>query len=224
MEMLCVLAVLGVVAVATFPAVNKGLVVAKQTQCLSNMRQIGTALMSYASDHDGLLPQTTHSTAAMGVAGRYESWIYKLADYLEDVNAVRICPADKKARRNRIRETDGLTSYLLNDLVFDSAESSTPLNRLQNIPLPSKTMLIFPASDNLAISRGRDHIHGGSWTSWFGILGDIEPDRHRSGNRATDRLKGSANYVFADGHVATISATELKKISDAGVNPAAVPH
>jgi len=36
-------------------------------------------------------------------------------------------------------------------------------------------------------------------------------------------MKGSANYLYADGHVENISAKAFKNIFDQGINPAAVP-
>jgi prepilin-type processing-associated H-X9-DG protein len=221
-ELLVVVAILGVLAGLIIPVTAHIRMAANRVRCASNMRQIGLALLGYAADHRGNLPPTTHTTAGQ-LDGRHESWIYKLAPYLGNVDEVRICPADNEARKKRIRETDGLTSYVLNDLIFDPEDGAPRYNNIHAIPHPSRTMTLFVVSDDRAINRGRDHAHCGDWTSWPAILADIEPDRHRTGDRATNRLKGSANHLFADGHVDTIEARDLKRRVDSGVNPGAVP-
>ena len=113
----------------------------------------------------------------------------------------------------------GATSYVLNDLVFDDYE----FNRLLKIPCPSRTIHLFILSERRVPSTTRDHIHGAEWTSWTAALNDIEPDRHRVGARAPDRMRGSANYLFADGHVENHAARDFKTIFDQGINPASVP-
>jgi prepilin-type processing-associated H-X9-DG protein len=217
-----VVAVIGALAALTIPVVGSVRVTAHRAQCASNMRQIGLALLAYAADHAGKLPPTTHTTAGMA-DGRYESWIYKLAPYLGDVDAVRVCPADNEARKARILQSDGLTSYTLNDIVFDPEDGMPPYNRLNLIPKPGQTMILFNVSDDRQIRRGWDHAHCTEWTSWSALLADVEVDRHRRGDRATNRLKGSANYLFADAHVQTIEAREMKRRVDSGLNPGAVP-
>lgn len=221
-ELLAVLAVIGALAAIMIPVLGQVRMAAHRAQCSSNMRQIGVALLAYAGDHRGELPPTTHTTATMS-DGRYESWIYKLAPYLGDVDAVRVCPADNEARQKRIRETDGLTSYTLNDIVFDPEDGMPAYNRINLIPRPGRTMILFNVSDDRQIRRGWDHAHCADWTNWFALLADVEVDRHRRGDRAADRLQGSANYLFADGHVETIEAHEIKRRVDAGENPGAVP-
>lgn len=121
------------------------------------------------------------------------------------MDEIRVCPADPPARQKRILDRNA-TSYVLNDLVFDTH----PYNNLFRIPRPSKTMLVFILNEDRAPSLTRDHIHGGEWSTWQAALNDIEPDRHRPGKRSEDRLKGSANYLYADGHAKNISAGEFR--------------
>lgn len=68
-----------------------------------------------------------------------------------------------------------------------------------------------------------DHTHSDAWTSWGALLADIEPDRHRLGDRHQDRTSGSANYLFADGHVENIEAAVIKARTAAGGNVAKPP-
>ncbi|AHF93096.1 N-terminal cleavage protein [Opitutaceae bacterium TAV5] len=222
-ELLVVIAILGVLAGILIPAVAGVRMVAKRIKCASNMRQIGTALIMYAGDHRGMLPQSTHSDGI----NIQNAWIFTLAPYLSDVDEVRVCPADNEKRQEIIRSTKGYTSYLLNNLVFDPGDEGKPYNNIERIPIPSRTMILFSASDDYSIGKGSDHTHADGWTNWYSVCSDIEPNRHRLGPRggnAMERLNGSANYLHADAHVKNIKAADLKKIVDSGINPAAVPE
>ncbi len=214
-ELLMVVAVLGILVALSLPALGSARAGALQSACASNQRQIGAALQLYANDHDGEFPPTTHTT---GSFRKDRSWIYELAPYVDDVDRIRICPADPPRRQTQIQRLNA-TSYVLNDLVFDSYD----YNRLLKIPFPSRTLLLAILSESRAPSVTRDHIHGAEWTSWAAALNDIEPDRHRKGARAANRLQGAANYLFADGHVETIPAKDLQLRFARGENPAEVP-
>ena len=52
-ELLVVIAIIGVLATLLFPAVSKALDSAKDTNCISRMRQIGLAYINEANDNDG---------------------------------------------------------------------------------------------------------------------------------------------------------------------------
>ncbi len=55
-ELLTVIAVIGVLAAILIPAVGKVRERAHQTQCVSNLRQLAVAATMYASDHKGDYP------------------------------------------------------------------------------------------------------------------------------------------------------------------------
>jgi len=212
LEALVVITILVVLAALVLPLMSRAAMSANSVKCTSNLRQIGTAMLLYATDNAGVLPASTHSARVA------ESWIYEIADYLDDVDQVRVCPADPAKRKKRIIEQKG-TSYALNDLVFDDAI----YYQIHRIPFRSRTLLAFILSEDRPPSRTNDHIHGDQWSAWKFALNDVEVDRHRNGARAQDRLKGSANYLFADGHVENIPASSFKDFFDRGINPAAVP-
>lgn len=213
-EMLVAVTIVIAIASLLTPVLGDAMRKARQAECLSNQRQIGLALNLYAADY-AEYPLTTHTTGSMR---KKESWIYTLGDYLDSVDRIRICPADPPARQKKILK-DKATSYVLNDLVFDSEQFRRP----SAISLPAKTLLLTVLSENRTPSTTRDHIHGDEWSSWGAVLDDIEPDRHRRGGRSKDRLKGASNYLFADGSARSIPAEEFKSYFDQGINPAEVP-
>ncbi|MGD9722966.1 MAG: H-X9-DG-CTERM domain-containing protein [Pirellulales bacterium] len=64
--------------------------------------------------------------------------------------------------------------------------------------------MIFEGSEQRAIDTTTEHVHCSLWytplriangTVWTYITGEIQPDRHSE----------SANYLYGDGHVETIS-------------------
>jgi prepilin-type N-terminal cleavage/methylation domain-containing protein/prepilin-type processing-associated H-X9-DG protein len=189
--------------------------VAQRSQCASNLRQIGIGLKLYANEHAGAFPQSTHSLSTFR---KDEGWIFQLEDYIGDIDEVRICPAESEERQESIRKS-GATSYTVNDLVMDSPT----YNNQFRIPQPSQTLLMFVLSEDRSPSLTRDHVHGDDWSDWSAVLSDIEPDRHRTGERVSDRLSGSSTYLYVDGHVEVIEASDFKKQFNGGGNPAVPP-
>ena len=52
-ELLVVIAIIGILAALLFPVVSKAMDSAKDTQCISRMRQVGMAYINEANDNDG---------------------------------------------------------------------------------------------------------------------------------------------------------------------------
>jgi prepilin-type N-terminal cleavage/methylation domain-containing protein/prepilin-type processing-associated H-X9-DG protein len=55
-ELLVVIAIIAILAAILFPVFAQARAKARQTACLNNSKQIGTALMMYAQDYDEMLP------------------------------------------------------------------------------------------------------------------------------------------------------------------------
>jgi len=217
-ELIAVMAILLVGLALVIPALSAARMNANRSQCASNLRQIGMALHLYANENNGFFPPTTHTTGSRRVE---QSWVYGIADYLDDIDKIRVCPADPPARQQQILSRHA-TSYALNELVFDDEN----YNQVYRISRPSQTLLAAILSENRTPSPTWDHMHCGEWTSWQKMLNDAQADRHMVGapaQAAAQRIRGSANYLFADGHVENIPAAEMKRRLDSGINPAEVP-
>ena len=186
---------------------------------MTNMRSIGTAMIVYSGDNSGDFPRSAHTAME-------ESWIYSLAPYLNNLDEVRICPADPRAKeRLKAKNT---TSYMLNEYICVPSldrfgrvkEDFTNLLRLS---LPSRTIAAFIGADGLDLGISNDHTHSRNWRKWSSVLTDIQPDRFRAGKPSSDRTDGESHYLFADGHVETHPAKWLKEQIENQSNPAIPP-
>ena len=66
-ELLVVIAIIAILAAILFPVFAKAREKARQTACLNNQRQIVTAFLMYAQDHDELLPTVDAAWGAIGL-------------------------------------------------------------------------------------------------------------------------------------------------------------
>jgi len=100
------IAIIAILASMLLPALAAAKNKVRMTKCSSNLHQIGLGIIMYADDYSGWMPETTH-----GKPTNY-SYIYTLAPYIADVDAIRICPADPNGLA---RMTNHASSYQLNE-------------------------------------------------------------------------------------------------------------
>ncbi|MGL6097458.1 MAG: DUF1559 domain-containing protein [Fimbriiglobus sp.] len=229
-ELLVVIAIIAILIGLLLPAVQKVRLSAARSKCANNLKQIGLGIHSYANDHNGKLPRSAH-----GTSDGLPSWINTLAPYLENVNAIRICPLDPQAK-DRIAESG--TSYVMNDYVCDPGPGVTPppgtIYRLGVLPNTSRTILVFTNSDDKGYSVLEDHTHSTGWFAgsptaedrWNRICADIQPDRFggQVGAPKAERATGTANYLYGDGHVETIPGAQIRQWADENFDFARPPE
>ncbi|MBK1859441.1 prepilin-type N-terminal cleavage/methylation domain-containing protein [Cerasicoccus arenae] len=217
-ELLTVIAIIGILAAILGGVVSGVREQQEKVVCAQNMRQLGTAILLHANEHQGRFPLTMHN-----VSDEEESWVYTLSPYLEDVDAVRVCPADPQAEE---RLEQGLSSYALNEFVFVPAldQLGRPLggsyDSVFKLDDPARTQLAYIISDQKPLSAYSDHTHSRGWKNWSRVVADIQPNRFSRGESAANGLGGSANYLFADGHVELVDADDFKSQFSGGRNPA----
>src|SRR5690349_23159308 len=61
-ELLVVIAIIAILAAILFPVFAQAREAARRTQCLSNLRQLGSAMLMYTQDYDETTPAVIHDT------------------------------------------------------------------------------------------------------------------------------------------------------------------
>jgi prepilin-type N-terminal cleavage/methylation domain-containing protein/prepilin-type processing-associated H-X9-DG protein len=207
-ELLIVMAIIGVLASLMLPAVQAARAAALATQCKSQMRQIGIAMQHYCELHKGRFPETAHS-------GANKSWIYTLAPHMENVDEIRICPEDEF----RVERLDArTTSYVISNYIT-STSSPKAIRSLYKLQATNRTMVVFEGAEDpklRPIEPKYDHAHPTNWfASWSAedsspvvaaVTKEVQLDQHLDG----------AHYVYADGHVELRPAGQIHEWIAAG--------
>lgn len=104
-EMLVVLAIIGILAAMLMPSLARAKAKAHQIKCLSNLRQVGLGLNLYAGDYNGEFPARRIPPNA---------WPHKLKPYYVDWSLIT-CPTDKFGIAGALAdETNPNRSFLIN--------------------------------------------------------------------------------------------------------------
>lgn len=202
-ELLVVIAIIAILAAILFPVFAKAREKARQASCQSNLKQVGIAMMMYASDYDGYtLPG---ARAQAGVPGNGIWWMVLAQPYIKSTQ-VMVCPSypnptwcDMGAceggagqRYWRFRGGYGCNRGYNN---VTAVSYNSPCGRPDTqIPLPAETIY---ASDGNCIVQAGD----GDAT--------FDPD-------VSQRHNGGSVFVFCDGHVKWLKST--RRGSDTFVN------
>ena len=215
-ELLVVIAIIAILAGMLLPALNKARSQAQRTNCTSNMKQLGTASLTYAGDHDDYLPPGQAYTTASSDNNVY--WFHLINSYLGRKNVdtwrdneanskVLFCPADAGGPKSNVSEfvSYGKNLYLHHwNGYVDIANPATMTCKISRIPRASQLILY---GDNAS-----------SWevifTSRAWLYYPAETITAESGGSKTEmefssaRHSGSKNLTFVDGHV------ELRQIQE----------
>ncbi len=128
-ELLVVIAIIAILAAILFPVFAKAREKAHQTQCLSNLRQIGMAFQMYASDCNDMLPNvynatygwhTSYNVPSTFTQEQMAALVHKLNPHIKSTQLWR-CSADpwEEYRSEAVDldgdgdvdEADGIVSY-----------------------------------------------------------------------------------------------------------------
>jgi prepilin-type N-terminal cleavage/methylation domain-containing protein/prepilin-type processing-associated H-X9-DG protein len=126
-ELLVVIAIIAILAAILFPVFAQAREKARQTSCLNNLKQIGTALMMYGQDWDEQMPTGGYPTLRNwevnpdvtpkqkldgGIYGWtfYRNWMTSLEPYTKNL-MIWYCPSDARVRPTPENIAQGNQSY-----------------------------------------------------------------------------------------------------------------
>ena len=190
-ELLVVIAIIAILAGLLFPVFSSAREAARRTACVSNMRQLGSAVTMYTQDYDETLPCTWDGAVGAGGNAGSGGWITwtnfrgptqfypeqgSLNSYVKSA-ALFTCP-DDSARRG--------ASYAINSLL------SQPTPILGYHAGLSLGALSEPASTFLFVEEGGNQNYPDSTDdAYFNVSMNILTARHH----------GGSVFNFCDGHV-----------------------
>ncbi|MBM3475892.1 MAG: DUF1559 domain-containing protein [Armatimonadetes bacterium] len=186
-ELLVVIAIIAILAAILFPVFARAREKARQTSCLSNLKQIGLALMMYDQDYDEALPPAYIDYDQSGGYSDLDlSWRASILPYCKN-KAMFICPS---ARSQNQFESNWTT-----DVTLNCGYSGTGVHFNAGPPTPVWGMspgYIAEPTQTIEVFDGFSFIDGPGSNS-HGYV-------RSASDAAAMRHNGGAVYLFADGH------------------------
>ena len=90
-ELLVVIAIIAILAAILFPVFAQAREKARQTQCLSNTKQLGLGISQYIQDYDETLPMGGWTDPS----GSVDRWFEMVYPYVRNVG-VFVCPSETR--------------------------------------------------------------------------------------------------------------------------------
>lgn len=217
-EIVASIAISAILAAILFPAFAQARGRALQSACANNLRQLSAAALQYATDHEGLLPLTSHS-------GPTRAWGTTLAPY-GALPALRICPSDPLASTRRAAQGSSYAwnENLLGEVVgsHDAGGSSSVsyilAPSLEQLSQPTHTLLLLEQSAASGTDSRGDHIHNRAWQRFpTKLLEMLQSDL------ALTRHAGGFLAICADGHLHHFPPGQLEAQARRGHDPLQVP-
>jgi len=215
-ELLVVIAIISILAAILFPVFARARENARRASCMSNLKQIGLAMMMYVQDYDehyapsviGTFRDTSTYTTGAACAGlpcaqyyasdgintgKYMSWMDVLHPYTKSVQIYQ-CPSQTLD----LAPSYGYSAYI-NGWTF-SGYNYQPIT-MAAVPRPSEVVMFM--DDHYYYSNyAYVYANYGGWKGYglyvgASYVGDVRFAPHMEG----------ANFTFADGHVKWMKQT-----------------
>ena len=206
-ELLCVIAIIGLLAAVAFPVLTKAKETSKKASCQSNLHQISRGFLAYLADNNDTFPCNGDPYLWMG-----RRWRWPLKKYIAltanrspidpdnpnlsigPKNTILLCPADSEAPT----KWDG-TSYAYSAAFYHSPQqvNSMTTDQLWKAQSPSPPPI---AQKSGAVAHPSKKAMLGEWMSNHSSLRTNWWDAEKN---------GAHNYVFADGHIAYIAKINI---------------
>jgi prepilin-type N-terminal cleavage/methylation domain-containing protein/prepilin-type processing-associated H-X9-DG protein len=222
-ELLVVIAIIAILASILFPVFARARENARRASCMSNLKQMGIALMMYTQDNDEGFPFAIVSHATTGAdtppggvwSNNYWYWPQTAYAYSKSTQ-IFICPSSGKTSYP-FRASSG--SYGVNRLIMPT--SGTPL-KLAGLESSASTYLtmdfgIYTVDTSYIhsppTSQASYYLPGygdavGNTTACASLKSDTDSSYYQS-DCQSGRHFGGVNVGFADGHVKWLKSSTV---------------
>lgn len=174
-ELLVVIAIIGILASLLLPSLSSSLQRAKRVQCMSNMRGLQGAYISYSQSHGDVLVSANTTVGAWVEPGNTIAAITngQLYSHLNDIRVYR-CPSSLLY----LHRSFSINGYLNGEWVASGAR------RFADIFSPTRTIVFVEECDLRGYLMGSFIANRSSWIDYVAV-------NHKTGD----------NFSFADGHM-----------------------
>ncbi len=224
-ELLVVIAIIAILAAILFPVFAKVREKARQTSCLSNMKQLGLGVIQYNQDYD-------EKFYAAGNYGNNEGWPRTMYPYINS-RAVYTCPDDATTGS----APNSALSYAFNSNFSPGGGSATSIT-LAQLQSPAKTITLFevtgvsmditnngldwetPVGDGVCMLSYAGSELSAKYAT--GVPANVTPNSTPGSPSSywaslTGRHTDGANYAFADGHAKWLRSSAISAGADNAV-------
>lgn len=204
-ELLIVISIIALLIAVLLPALAASRRSAQAVVCATRLRQITTAALTFAHDHDGMLPSA--GSLSFGPPGQndiHASWFFSLDRYLTgDMSQTARCIADESPYWDAPEPATQLkraVSYATNYYLSGWLTGYEDYAVLTGVPRPSNTVYLTELAEQGSYATS-DHVHPELW--W------IDPTNEPRQQIALNRHNQQPNWGYLDGHVASRPLDEV---------------
>ena len=237
-ELLVVIAIIAILAAILFPVFAQAREKARQTACLSNMKQIGTGLMMYTQDFDETFPEMAYKPANYKPAPDPWYFTYReaIGPYIKNgIQTVTWITADGSPTTLANSglwncpdvDTGVYRSYGAHDRVISyptSIDGNVNFNptKMASIGSPANIVVVSELGVVKAWNVSGDDLNtdpywqgGGVWPPQFegpksgAQWGNADPTGYPGDTMPRYRHSGTSNFAFADGHAKAMVSGRL---------------
>jgi prepilin-type N-terminal cleavage/methylation domain-containing protein/prepilin-type processing-associated H-X9-DG protein len=232
-ELLVVIAIIAILAAILFPVFAQAREKGRQTSCLSNVRQLATALMLYVQDHDEVFPPVL-GVAPTDTLVYQASWMSRLQPYTRNLGLF-FCPSSEYRNDDWRTKGDILFNYSLapSFRVTAGGQDATSVSSAFGValwegiggfygprpmgfyarPVASHSLVeIARPSETIAINDHNSFDWGFTWRGYYYPEPRHIKEKDVELPNGVSYPSGLINAVFCDGHAKAMKQERLWEI------------